>query len=56
MVLLTLEQNYSQFMLNNYDIEIGQWILIHFTIFIRNVLCSALINEKRNEKNIDMKK
>ena len=56
MVLLTLEQNYSRLMLNNYDTEIGQVNSIRFANFIRNVLWSALINQKRNEKNIDMEK
>ena len=56
MILLTLEQNNSQLMLNNYGMEIGQVNLIRFANFIRNVLWSAIINQKRNEKNIDMKK
>ena len=56
MVLLTLEQNNSQLMLNNYDTEIREVNLIRFAEFIRNVQWSAVINQKRNEKNIDMKK
>ena len=56
MLLLTLEQNYSRLTFNTYDTEIGQVILIHFANFIRNILWSALINQKRNEENIDMKK
>ena len=43
-------------MLNNYDMEIGQVNLIRFANFITNVLWSAIINQKRNEKNIDMKR
>ena len=43
-------------MLHNYDMESGQVNLICFANFIRSVLWSAIINQKRNEKNIDMKK
>ena len=41
-------------MLNNL-MRIGQVNLLCFASFIRNVLWSALINQKRNEKNIDIK-